>query len=224
MSESDKAQPSPKIKVRIEALSDLVFGLALSIGSLELLAKAPQTSTDLETSIALFAFSFLIVVSIWLSYARIVAVMSQETTGFIGLNLLLLFLVVLEPYLFFVLQNSQNDDFLNAASLGYALDVGGMFLILSSLVWLMLHGKKPSVEGRELHPLLIRRFRVGMIFNGVIGAIWVFSALVPADFQTPLGRLRFLLWYSSFAFLLFGIVNRRRAKEDNQKHRERAKC
>jgi len=86
---------SPRIKIRIESLSDLVFGLALSIGSLELLARTPQTPGDLATSVWLFAFSFLIVVSIWFGYARIMAVISQETGGAISLNLLLLFCVAL---------------------------------------------------------------------------------------------------------------------------------
>lgn len=54
----------PRINIRVESLSDLIFGLALSIGSLELLARTPQTPIDLATSVGLFAFSFLIAVAI----------------------------------------------------------------------------------------------------------------------------------------------------------------
>src|SRR5215472_3657003 len=127
---SDKGQSFPRIKIRTEQLSDLVFGLALSIGSLELLARTPQTPSDLATSVALFAFSFLIVVAIWVGFARVMTIISQETPWTMGLNLLLLFCVALEPYLFFILQSQPgNHDFLDWASFAYALDVGGMFLI-----------------------------------------------------------------------------------------------
>jgi hypothetical protein len=61
---SGEYSTSPKIKVRIESLSDLVFGLALSIGSLTLIGKLPQTAQDLVTDVVLFGFSFLIVVLI----------------------------------------------------------------------------------------------------------------------------------------------------------------
>jgi len=39
--EKDSANGPPRIRVRIESLSDLVFGLALSIGSIILVGKQP---------------------------------------------------------------------------------------------------------------------------------------------------------------------------------------
>src|SRR6267143_1725470 len=192
---------SPRIKIRIQSLSDLVFGLALSIGSLELLARTPQTAADLATSVALFAFSFLIVVSIWFGYARIMAVISQETSGAVSLNLLLLFCVALEPYLFFVLQSKPSDlSFLDWASFGYALDVGAMFLILGGLIRPILRGKDMDVEGLDLHPFLLRRFRVAMLFYAFVGGSYLMSALPFFWVDTPIGPLRFVFWYSAFAF------------------------
>jgi uncharacterized membrane protein len=67
--------------MRIESLSDLIFGLALSIGSLELIARTPRTPEDLGMSVALFAFSFVVVVSIWVGYTRIMAVLQGEGGG-----------------------------------------------------------------------------------------------------------------------------------------------
>ena len=65
----------------MESLSDLVFGLALSIGSLELLARTPKTTQELAISAGLFAFSFLIAIAIWLGYMRIMAVMPKVPAG-----------------------------------------------------------------------------------------------------------------------------------------------
>jgi len=209
---------SPRIKIRIESLSDLVFGLALSIGSLELLARTPQTPEDLATSVALFAFSFLIVVSIWFGYARIMAVISQGTGGAISLNLLLLFCVALEPYLFFVLQSKPSDlSFLDWASFGYALDVGAMFLILGALIRHVLRGKSPGVERGDLHPVLFRRFHVAMFFYAFIGGAYLVSALPFFWIDTPIGPFRFVLWYSAFAFVFLGILNRRRERTHRAK-------
>jgi hypothetical protein len=59
---SESIAASPKIKLRIESLSDLVFGLALSLGSLVLISKPTQTPSDLVSGVMLFGFSFAIVV------------------------------------------------------------------------------------------------------------------------------------------------------------------
>lgn len=208
MSLSGNAESAPRIKIRIEQLSDLVFGLALSIGSLELLAKTPQHPFDLAVSVALFAFSFFIVVSIWIGYARVMSFISQETSGTVSLNLLLLFCVVLEPYLFFVLQNPSPQDptFLEWTSFAYALDVGGNFLILGSLVRVAVRSKTP---GKEVHPVLLRRFRVAMALYFFIGGAYVLSALPLFWVDTPIGHLRFVFWYSSLAFIFLGMIYRR---------------
>ena len=212
MNRSEKDQSFPRIKIRIESLSDLVFGLALSIGSLELLAKTPQHPDDLAVSLSLFAFSFFIVISIWIGYTRIMTITPQETSGTVSLNLLLLFCVVLEPYLFFLLQTMPSDISLPEwTSFAYALDVGGMFLILGAMIRLAL-SRKTSKEIQELHPLLLQRFRLAMIFYTIIGGSYALSALPFFWVETPVGMLRFTFWYSSFAFVFLGVVFRRLEK------------
>ncbi len=68
----------PRIKVRIEGLSDIVFGLALSIGSLVLIGNLPQTPEALGTDIAVFVFSFMLVVVSWFLYSRMMSVLPVE--------------------------------------------------------------------------------------------------------------------------------------------------
>ena len=201
----------PRINIRVESLSDLVFGLALSIGSVELLARTPQTPADLATSVGLFAFSFLIVIAIWLGYSRIMAVVPKETGGALSLNLFLLFGVVLEPYLFFVLQSISSDSsFLNWASFGYALDVGSMFVILAALIMLVL--KRVDRKELRLHPVLLERFRLAMYLYTFVGGAYMISALPFFWINTPVGPLRFAFWYSSFAFVFLGIFSRTRER------------
>jgi uncharacterized membrane protein len=200
----------PRINIRVESLSDLVFGLALSIGSLELLAKTPKTPDDLATSVGLFAFSFLIVIAIWLGYSRIMSVMPKETGGALSLNLFLLFGVVLEPYLFFVLESTSDFSFLNWASFGYAIDVGAMFLILAALIMLIL--KRIDRKELSLHAVLLERFRLAMYLYIFVGGAYLTSALPFFWINTPIGPLRFAFWYSSFAFTFLGIFSRRRER------------
>ena len=206
----------PRINIRVESLSDLVFGLALSIGSLELLARTPQTPTELATSVGLFAFSFLIVIAIWLGYSRIMAVMPQGTGGTLSLNMFLLFCVVLEPYLFFVLESGSGDfSFLGWTSFGYALDVGAMFLILAGLIRIIL--RKIDRKELRLHSVLLERFRLVMYIYIFVGGAYLVSALPFFWIDTPVGPLRFVFWYSPFAFAFLGVFNRRRERLRSKK-------
>jgi len=100
-------EQSPRIKLRIESLSDLVFGLALSIGSVVLISRSASSITDIEFNVLYFGFSFLIIVVTWLGYSRTMAVLPSETPNALFLNLLLLFLVAIEPYLFYVMVSAH---------------------------------------------------------------------------------------------------------------------
>jgi uncharacterized membrane protein len=98
----------PRIKGRIEGLSDIVFGLALSIGSLARISNLPPTPEDLGADIALFVFSFMLVVISWFLYTRIMSVLPVEVRGALVLNVVLLLCVALEPYTLYVFFSSQT--------------------------------------------------------------------------------------------------------------------
>src|SRR6184192_2868949 len=85
---------------RIQSLSDLIFGLALSIGALNLIASKPPDTPALLGNIATFGFSFLVLILVWFRYTEIMSVLSVETTRTRALNTIMLFLVAIEPYLF----------------------------------------------------------------------------------------------------------------------------
>jgi uncharacterized membrane protein len=201
-----------RIKVRIEALSDLVFGLALSIGSLEFLSNPAKKPTGLIDNVAFFGFSFLILVFVWLGYTRTMMVLPREGDQSLALNITLLFLVALEPYLFFELVTSSLG-FENFISIAYALDVGTMFFIQAALARLVIleDQRSEKLGEKRVNPIIVQRF--GNIFKSeiAIGAIYLASTLpIFWDVLTPIGPLRYLLWWSSFG--VFAARGRRKAE------------
>ena len=176
-----------------------MFGLALSLGSIILVQNIPHTSADLTVDVVQFGFSFLIIVGIWLGYTRIIGVLPVETSFTVLLNLVLLFCVAIEPFLYFVLFQAQSGDlaFLDFSSAAFALDIGAMMGLLSSMMFMVLREEKRGVR-HVLRPSAIRNFRISMI-SQVTGAA-IFLASVSGVFwvQIPgFGYLRFLLWYAA---------------------------
>jgi hypothetical protein len=210
------ANPSPRIRVRMESLSDLVFGLALSIGSIILVGKQPQTGQDIAVNVLLFGFGFLIIVMTWLGYSRTMAVLPVEAPFALAANLVLLFIVAIEPYLFYVLTSVQTNGLADAASVVYGLDVGGMFLMQAALARMVVQGEKAHSHGQlPLHPIVLARFR-RVRLDVVIGLVFVASALPIFWVDTPIGILRFYLWSSSFLFnpFLAGRLQGRSSSEE----------
>ena len=57
-----------KPRPRIQTLSDLIFGLALSIGALTMISQQPTNFQSVVASLLFYSFSFLVLVSVWRSY------------------------------------------------------------------------------------------------------------------------------------------------------------
>ena len=190
----------PKIELRIETLSDLVFGLALSIGAISLIQHIPQAPADLIQDVTQFGFSFLIIVGIWLGYTRILSVLSVETSGTLLLNLALLFCVAVEPFLYYVFQFQAqtipiSSPFLDFSSAAFALDTGAMMGLLAGMTYLVVRQENRG-EVRRLRATMVRKFRFSMISGAVGAAVFMASASEIFWIQVPnLGYLRFFLWY-----------------------------
>ncbi len=186
----------PRIKFRIEALSDLVFGLALSLGAITLIQNIPQDPSHLINDVVLFGFSFLIIVGIWLGYTRIVSVLSVETSEAMLLNLALLFCVALEPFLYYVFQTQPaGSAFLDFSSAAFGLDIGSMMGLLGAMVYLVLH-QEAHAEVHTLRAKSLRGFKVSMAAHAICAAIFLVSISDVFWVQVPnFGYLRFLLWY-----------------------------
>src|SRR5437879_7351365 len=84
---------------RIETLADLVFGLSLSIGSIALIANPPKSAGEITTHILAFAYTFFVLITAWLIYTTYMSVLPVETRTVTFLNVGLLLLVAIVPYL-----------------------------------------------------------------------------------------------------------------------------
>jgi uncharacterized membrane protein len=192
---------------RIEALSDLVFGLALSIGAIVLVTQtAPKTSGDVISSLIEFGFSFLVLIRVWTRYTKIMGELPFDTDWTRNLNLLLLFLVSIEPYLFYLLFGSLgkhptiilSSDFTTAI---YAVDLAGLFSVLGVMTYLLAQEEKTQHV-----PELVRNFRFSantQVFAALlflVSADGFFWRVAPGGIQ-----LRFWLWAAA---LVIGSIER----------------
>jgi hypothetical protein len=86
----------------LESLSDLIYGLSLSIGAISLVITNSQTSSvsDINKNILQFLFVFLILITSWIIYTSDMSVLPIETRLVTLLNVVLLMLVAIFPYLF----------------------------------------------------------------------------------------------------------------------------
>jgi uncharacterized membrane protein len=123
-----------RLAPRIESLSDLIFGLALSISAFSLISTPPKSVSDVMVDILSFGFSFLVLISVWMRYTAIMSVLPVENRTTMVLNVTMLFLVSIEPYAFNLVSlildfgGTGLDDLASAI---YALDMGGLMAILA---------------------------------------------------------------------------------------------
>jgi uncharacterized membrane protein len=191
---------------RIESLSDLVFGLALSIGAFALVSNPPVTDHEFYQDIGTFTFNFVVLISIWLRYTRIMSVLPVETRGTVLLNGFLLFTVVLEPFVFNILRsinsiNAPSTPLYEAASSFFGLDVGGMMLIMAVFTLALA-----DEENHLVPKSMLRQLREEAVTWGVAAGLFLISA-VPVFGRINVGgqllpglSLRFLLWSLALVF------------------------
>ena len=160
-----------KPRPRIEALSDLVFGLALSIGALTLINQQFTSFEQLMIALAQYAFSFLILVSVWRSYSTTTSILPAETETLIRLNITLLFLVSIEPFLFNQLF-AENNFMFSEVSTAYAIDLGAMFIILAFFNNILAGEEKPLVPKE-----LLKKYRFHRNYDLLIAAIFLVSTV-----------------------------------------------
>ncbi|HUB92668.1 MAG TPA: hypothetical protein VL945_01790 [Candidatus Saccharimonadales bacterium] len=180
-------------KKSIEALSSIVFGIALSIGTFTFITSDTKLVTG---NILTFAFSFLILIYIWLRYTKILELIKVETNLEMVLNILMLFLVVIEPYLFNQVQINAlplgSSSALGYTSFLFGIDIAVLMFALAAIYTLGLR------DYRDIRREIIRHY--DYIRNGlfVIGLIFVFADLPVVWNHYIYGiQLRFALWFIS---------------------------
>jgi uncharacterized membrane protein len=204
---SNETVPRP----RIQTLSDLIFGLALSIGAITLLSEKPSSIMGVAISLVGFGWAFLILALVWVRYTRIMSVLPVETGRMIGANMLLLFLVSVEPYLYNLITISSvplpgqlNSGITTAL---YAVDMGSIFLILAYFT------HELTMEERKLIPReLLRNYRLQTNATIASAALFFLSTLPIFWSVSAFGlQSRFILWMATFPIgLIRREVERRR--------------
>ncbi|MGP8069679.1 MAG: TMEM175 family protein [Candidatus Bathyarchaeia archaeon] len=185
----------PRIaRSRIESLSDIIFGLALAISTIPLITRLPSHPFGILIDMLEFGFSFLILMSVWLSYTNIMSVLPLEDSTTVTLNLLLLFLVSIEPYLFYLnitFDLLTHEIFLYYASILYALDMAGLMLLLA----LFTHQLASEEKGLIPKESLAKYTRVENIL--IISAVLFAITVLPVFWNVKLfdQPLRFYFWF-----------------------------
>jgi uncharacterized membrane protein len=183
---------------RIQTLSDLIFGLALSIGAITLLSEKPSNIVDLATSLLGFGWAFLILALVWVRYTRIMSVLPVETGKIIGANMLLLFLVSVEPYLYnlITISSVSAPGQLNSGTTTalYAVDMGSIFIIIAYFT------NELTIEERKLIPTkLLRSYGLQKNATAATAVLFLVSALPIFWSLSVLGlQVRFILWMCTF--------------------------
>ncbi len=187
--------PAKGPRPHIQTLSDMVFGLALSLGALVLVNQPLRQPTDLYYGLGMFAFSFLLLVTVWYSYSIVMSVLPMETRNLLFLNLVLLFVVAVEPYLLYVLAYHAAEPVGEPASVLYALDLAGMTAILGGFTHVLAREDRPLVPVALFQKMRARRnvdFAIsGLFLVSILPFFWTWMWL--PSFPGRIG-----LWLISF--------------------------
>jgi uncharacterized membrane protein len=185
-----EGEGEPRPRPRIETLADLIFGLSLAIDSIALLPTATTTPDIMNQRIAIFAFAFIFLITAWLIYTTYMSVLPVDTMPVTFLNVALLLLVALIPYLLNNVVIEGNPEVQNYSSTLFALDLTGILGILAILAHIL------SGEDKRLVPAdvskLFRNGRNRMVVLAILMAISI--APVFWDWSLLGVHLRILLW------------------------------
>lgn len=183
---------------RIETLADLIFGLSLSIGAIALIASSPTSLGEINSHILAFAFTFLILITAWIIYTTYMSVLPAETRAVTFLNVALLLLVALVPYLLNSvelvnpsLSSSEASAIRNYSSTLFALDLSGILVILATFAHVI------SLEEKKLvAPELAELFRNGRNRMIILALLMVIS-VAPQFWEWTLFGVpaRLYVWY-----------------------------
>ncbi len=187
-------QVEKRPRPRIETLADLIFGVSLGIGSLVLIGNSPASSGEINGHIAAFMFTFLIIITAWIIYTTDMSVLPVETRAVTFLNVVLLLLVALVPYLLNgveLVNTSQSSAIRDYFSTLFAADLAGILFILATFAHVI-----STEEKRLVAPEFAKLFRNGrnrMLVLGIIMAVTVLPMFWQLTwFGVP---LRIYAWY-----------------------------
>ena len=191
----------------METLSDLIYGLSLSIGAISLVITVSQSSSvdDINRNILQFLFVFLILITSWIIYTSDMSVLPVETRLITFLNVVLLVLVALTPYLFDQVVSTFNSlSVQEYASILFTVDLAASLLILATFAHIIAQEEEHLVDGYVMIRMRMVRNRLSILMVIVLIALvapwdWVFLGV----------HIRLLIW--SVPIISFWINRMRRS-------------
>lgn len=189
------ARPRPKI----ETLVDLIFGLSLSIGAVALITgAAPLNTAEINRRILAFIFTASFLITAWMVYTYQMSVLPVETNFVIYLNLIMLILIAIIPYLLYNVEfgnpnlpPANSSIIQDYASSLFAIDLAWILGILAVFSHVI------SIEEKRLvAPEIAKRFRESRNVQAILSLI-VLISLAPIFWTVTLFDvpLRLYMWF-----------------------------
>ena len=201
-SERLRRRPRP----RLESLSDLIYGLSLSIGAISLVITNGQTLTisDIDRNILDFVFVFMILITSWIIYTSDMSVLPIETRLITFLNVVLLVLVAITPYLFDqVTSPAATFDVQNYSSILFTLDYAATLLIMTIFSHVIAQEERQLVDGE-----IMESFRRGRNRLLLLMIVVLLSLGAPWDWLVVGVHVRLLVWAVPIALYWFNRMRR----------------
>ena len=193
LSTQEGDRPRRRPRPRLESLSDLIYGLSLSIGAISLVITNAQTSTvsDINRNVLEFLFVFLLLITSWIIYTSDMSVLPIETRLVTFLNVVLLILVAIFPYLFDQVVSTFNPDSVQEyASVLFTADLAGTLVIMATFAHIIASEEEHLVDGE-----IMIRFRRARDRMSVLTVVVLLSLAAPWDWLFMGLHVRLFIWY-----------------------------
>ena len=164
----------------------------MSIGAISLVITNNQSSSasDITKNILQFLFVFIILITSWIIYTSDMSVLPIETRLVQLLNVMLLMLVAIIPYLFDqVVSTFNSGDVQNFASVLFTADYAGTLLIMAVFSHIIAQEEEHLVDG----DIIIRMRRVRNRLT-LLSLVVLASLASPWDWLFLGVHVRILIW------------------------------
>ena len=168
--------------------------MSLSIGAISLVLTNAQTSTvsDINRNVLEFLFVFLLLITSWIIYTSDMSVLPIETRLVTFLNVVLLILVAIFPYLFDQVVSTFNPDSVQEyASILFTADLAGTLVIMATFAHIIAREEEHLVDGE-----IMIRFRRARDRMSVLTVVVLLSLAAPWDWLFMGVHVRLFIWYT----------------------------
>ena len=167
--------------------------MSLSIGAISLVLTNAQSSTvsDINRNVLEFLFVFLLLITSWIIYTSDMSVLPIETRLVTFLNVVLLILVAIFPYLFDQVVSTFNPDSVQEyASILFTIDLAGTLVIMATFAHIIASEEEHLVDGE-----VMIRFRTARNRMSVLTVVVLLSLAAPWDWLFMGVHVRLFIWY-----------------------------